>query len=266
MSSVLDIVNEKQNVEYFIRQVFNFYNGKINIFNKAILKIDWVGKYGCDVGGTTRNPNIVEIYPLVTYRYFKDSQYLFYYNLIVSIIHELHHVDQVICYPKLKNNPMYLQYIENSVDIETYIYIANHQQEILENFGFQDNNSYDTYRSMVNNLEMGRLYKRRNYLTHLISILQDIIYHECHPMLDKVIEVFYDTSSNLVLFINDLELLIKQGNDACPVEVLNSVFEDQFFKYSLREASTSFNYNSNNNVYELRIKSKGMNVLCNRRV
>ena len=74
-----------QYVNEFIYKVFNYYNGRINIFNPAVLHIEWVRKMNSENGATTRNPNVITIFPRVIQRYFPDP-YWFYYNIILCII------------------------------------------------------------------------------------------------------------------------------------------------------------------------------------
>ena len=81
------MINEKfiNETNQFIERVFNYYNGRINTFNKAILKIEWVITPSRIIG-QTRNPNIVTIYPLVVY-YIAQNDFMMKYLLIESVIH-----------------------------------------------------------------------------------------------------------------------------------------------------------------------------------
>ena len=82
--------------ENFIRSVFNYYNGRINIFNKAILCIDWVIKRD-DVAGYSTQPNIVYIFPR-TLMIISNNEDVFKFNIIMTVIHELYHTDQDVVY------------------------------------------------------------------------------------------------------------------------------------------------------------------------
>ena len=172
-------ISERPRIEEFTIKVFNLYNGRINVFNKpAKLNIEWALRYNSNNGGSARNPSNITIYPEVIRRAVAD-EYHFWYNLIVCVIHELFHVDQVICYPKLMYDEAYKNIIESAVEMETYLFIANHQYEIAQSIGFDDRIRYDQYYDAIKDkFETGRLYQRRDYHSHMISVLQDMLFTE----------------------------------------------------------------------------------------
>lgn len=261
---MIDIFQNREIIDNFIQAVFNYYNGVINVFNyPAKLIIDWAARYDSDVGGSTRNPNIVYIYPMVTYRHTIKSDYWYFYNLLVSIIHELHHIDQVICYPKLYN-VNYQTHIENCVELETYLYIANHQKEIEDKFGIVDTVPYNKYHLAYEMFEDGYMYQRKTYQTHLISILQDILYMERCDVIDTFANLLYDPYARITMHINDKALMLKSGNNACPLDILNDTFEQEFFRFAIREATTALN-KVEDDLFDLHIRCSGSNVMCYKR-
>ena len=247
MNNYID--NNRERVAAFITKVFNFYNGRINIFNPAKLYIDFGSHMNSDNGGTSRNPNIVTVFPKVIERHM-DNTYDLYYNFIVTVIHELYHCDQNINYIRLSHDLEYKKFIEYPVEMNTYLYIANHQREILENFGVQDVVKYSDYYPTIEPIfENGQLYQRRTYLTHMISILRDITYAESNPVIVTFTEAFNDMNSVIEIHLNDLRFCLKDGIYCMPVAQLNEILEKEFFQYNLRSAYTEINkYPPNNYI------------------
>ena len=229
-----------QYVNEFIYKVFNYYNGRINIFNPAVLHIEWVRKMNSENGATTRNPNVITIFPRVIQRYFPDP-YWFYYNIILCIIHELHHVDQDISFVRMATDAMYVHNIEAVVEMDTYLYMANHQREIAEQFGFQDIIPYNKYYESAKGLfETGELFIRRDYRMHMISILKDFLNCDNHPLIAKFDTAFIDPTTKIDVIINDKMFTLKDKELCMPVAQLNSILEEEFFKYNLRYAELNF--------------------------
>ena len=131
-------------IKNFITEVFNYYNGKINIFSLAVLNID-LGWYNGPWLGVTRFPNIVTVYPVsaacsVDNRrgmLFNDRLNMFKYYIIQTIVHELHHVDQDFIRYRSSRDSL----VEKEVKEETYLYLLGHKQE-LEKFGVDTSSKY----------------------------------------------------------------------------------------------------------------------------
>ena len=83
-----DIIITQQQMNEFITNAFNYFNGRINIFNKARLIINWCNMESSCTGGLTTNPNCVTIFPCVIERY-SSTEIDFLLNVILIIIHEL---------------------------------------------------------------------------------------------------------------------------------------------------------------------------------
>lgn len=229
-----------QKVNEFICKVFNYYNGRINIFNPAVLRIEWAIRHTSATGANTRNPNVVTVFPRVIERHFHEPHW-FYYNIILCIIHELYHIDQDISFIRMTREPDYVRSIEAVVEMESYLYIANHQHELAEQFGFEDVIPYNEYYNAVkDSYETGALFVRKNYRTHMRSILKDLLNCEEHVVINNFDNAFTDPNSKISVIINNLMFVLKDGNLCMPVLQLNQILEEQFFQYSLRFAELNF--------------------------
>ena len=256
---------DKQYVNTFITRAFDYLNGRVNIFNyPAKLEIDWTTNRGSNVGAHSGNPNLIIIYPAVVRRLFEDD-YLFYYNLVICVIHELLHADQVIDYVEMTKNPRYLADIENSVEFESYLFIANNQIALEQAIGFRDNFQFNSYPKAIEIYETGHTFRRRDYRTHIISILQDMTREHTSILIDNISHIFMDPNSMLTMIINDKILDIKIGLECCPLVVLNNLLYEEFFKYNYRAASVQFkNIIEDNSTIRciLIIQTDGRNILC----
>ena len=238
----MDTIDKNRDfIDRFIHSVFDFYNGKINIFNPAVLHIEYANLWNSPNGGTSRNPNIITIFPHVIERHVGSNQYNILYNIIVTIIHELYHTDQSISYLRMTYDIGYRNYIENVVEMSTYLYIANHQREIYENFGLIDRTNYKDYYPLIAPMfENGQLYQRRDYYTHMIYLLQEILYAEHHEMIDIFSKAFLDENSVIDIKINNLQFTLKDGLYCMPIIQLNEIMENEYFRYNLRKATTEY--------------------------
>lgn len=254
------MIYDKEEVNRFILSVFDYYNGRINPFNIARLKIEWSHQYGSTNGATSRNPNIITVYPLVLNRYFKD-EYWFKFNIINCIIHELTHTDQQINFLRMKSDISYRTLIENITEMETFLYMSNHRIEIQRVFGLNYNNMDPYYPALYSSgLETGYMYIRRNYFTHMISMLQEITHSENNPIIELFCKVFNDANSVIIMNINNKEFTLKDQLHCMPLLQLNGIMEEEFYKYDLRSANSSMNQLSQN-VYYLSIDTKCKNIM-----
>ena len=240
-----ELLAESANINKFITRVFNYYNGKINVFNnQARLDIEWMDLLDRSTGAISMNPDIVVVYPSITHR-FCHTRYWFYYNTIVSIIHELFHIDQIICYPNMLK-PMYNMSIEAPVELNTYMYMAGHQRELLQQFNFTDVVAFDTYYDTIKDqFDLGYQYHRRNYKTHMICILQDMLYVDKHPFIDKFIEIFDNPESVIDISIGDDIIRLKDKLLCCPLKQLNDFLYDRYFKYNFRGSDADITRHTN---------------------
>ena len=246
-------------VNEFIEKIFNFYNGKINRFNTARLHIEWANLYNSTIGGQTMNPDIVYIFPTVLMRQFTDP-YFFWFNTLVSTIHELFHIDQDINFLQM-SNPEYCRLIESAVEIETYLYIANHQIEIAQNIGFQDRTPPDIYYpSIASTFETGRLYKRRNYFSHCLNMIRQMMFITDNDITREFTSKFHDPQSIINIKINNCFFTLKDKMQCMPIQQLNDIMYNEFFKYTLQSSSIDL-YNMDDNITLLEINPQCTNLM-----
>lgn len=247
---MMDLCTNK--INDFILRVFNFYNGRINICNRARLQIEWINNH-TSVAGSTKNPNVVIIYPLVIEKY-SDSEYKFYYIILETIIHELHHIDQVINYPLMVCDTNYLARIECAVEEQTAIYIANNKQEIFENFGINIDYINSTILNNINKYA-GFSYNRRRYIDHLIIILREIDALSSSKELCNYICNFNEYKR---IIININGSTIDRYDD---ISLTNQFFYDNYFKYSLFQNVNMVFNECNNELYITITFTPGYNMV-----
>ena len=159
----------------FIIKVFNYYNGRINVINKAILDINWCNLNMCNAGGFSRLPNIVIINPMVILRFHEYNEYISKVQIIETIIHELYHTDQLINYNLYISDINFNRFIEHSCELETSIYIAGHRQEIYNIFGIDVNIDKNQYNKIINYWYYpGIEYRRRYFYDHVFMCIDNL--------------------------------------------------------------------------------------------
>ena len=242
-------------VESFINKVFNFYNGRINVCNPATLYIEWAELRSSSNGGTTLNPNIVVIYPSVIKRY-AANRFHFFYLILETIIHELFHIDQVIDYLRTVYDIEYLKYIEYAVETQTALYIVDHRQEICQKFGLDISADSDFYRGLINKYSMGNTYHRKDYITHFICILREILGYS--GLFDHDYEAIKNNiqsrSGAIIVKINNNVIEIQRGDKLASINDINNFFYSNYFYGNYRK-STLVNFNT--------IFTKGSPVIIN---
>ena len=85
--------------------------------------------------GVTTTAKIVRIFPMVIARCVRNKNQL-KSMLLVTIIHELYHVDQYIVPSRLEYDQEYVKSIEFPVEFMTWCYILNHEYEISQFIDF----------------------------------------------------------------------------------------------------------------------------------
>ena len=170
--------NFRDYINDFIYKVFNYYNVKINIFNKAVLRIDWVNHYGKidKVLAYSAPPNKIVIFPNII-RASINNMYNLMINIIECIIHELYHTDQLIDYTRMvTGHSDYVYSIEAPVEVETNLYILNHIKEIYDIFGVDISMDYNVFLGRYKRYDVGFRYIRRDYLSHLLVCFKGALF------------------------------------------------------------------------------------------
>lgn len=164
--------NIKNEINAFACNVFNYYNGKININNLAVLKINWLDAVNDSRSGYTKLPNLVVIQPRVIEKVV-DTLSQFKSVLLMVIIHELHHVDQYIDYQLLTDNN-YRWSIECPVELMTMSYISMNAMEINNIFGVTVTTDANFYNEYLKDFYCGYLYKRKTEIDQIYLLIKSI--------------------------------------------------------------------------------------------
>jgi hypothetical protein len=248
-------------INNFIIKVFNYYNGRINPVNKAVLDINTANQMNSSEGGHSGLPNLVTIHPSVISRFYSTTEEI-KMSIISTIIHELYHTDQLINYQLYKADINYNRTIEHACELETIIYIAGHANEINNLFGLNISIDKNMYEKCINYYYMpGLRYQRRYYHDHIFMCIDNI----CG--LDKSTgETLY---SDIVNAINThKDIIIKINNDIIRVSYNNTLisiedFNNIMIKYrctGLYKCNMQIDYD-NGNVY-MTINAELKNIMC----
>jgi hypothetical protein len=235
-----------QTIEKFIRYVFDYYNGRINIFNPARLIIEWAAKYKYNTkdAGYSRLPNVVIINPNVVIRAAQDLPN-FKYILIETIIHELYHTDQIISYTMLdmygNDDASYRAAMESATEIQTLLYIANNLPEIQNKFKIKVDMSDDYVNSNLAVYEQFRFpYHRRRFEDHLFMLI-DACVRDSKENRIKILNtirycICYKKSITVTINGDTLPVQIAPASPTekpyiAPISTVNDFFYDHIFKY-----------------------------------
>lgn len=252
-------------INNFIIKVFNYYNGKINSFNRCTLEIEWAEKLNSKILGQTQNPNMVVIYPKVILRGCKTFPF-FIYMIIHVVIHELHHADQFILYTQMGDNEQYTFSIEAPVVRETAKYILSHLDEIewlSDNIVHRSLLDLDSlYEESISNLSYD--YFKRDIRSHIVMGLTEILGVKYGDRMDAVLERINECmegKKNLIIEINGLRyMIIASGNIVTDVDMFNSFIRYEYFgKTVLTSHSQLF---EGNRSYIIKINSNNKDLMC----
>ena len=240
---------DKLQIDQLIIGAFNYFNGRINTFNRARLFINW-----CDLRKTNDialgqydNPNCVTIYPNHIINFYSEykASYI-YFIFIQTIIHELYHADQCIDDVMYHTDQSYHDYIENSVQFKTNEFIYNNINDILNTFGTylgKDNKNAlleITSNNIMNN-KTTTLYQRQNYLDHLLSIICEMYEYKGHNgscsiavYISIIVEYFNEPKSTITISINGKYFTIKNHEYIARVDILNDFLYNAYYCYNVR--------------------------------
>lgn len=237
-------------VNTIITNVFNYFNGRVNIFQKARLYINWCSVQGSSNGGLTTNPNCVIIYPRVIERY-SNSKEEFTINIILIVIHELYHIDQCIIFNRMEIDKAYHDMIENTVEVESTSYLYNHIHEINEEFNLNIRLNSNKIGYLINFFSDGNLYHRAKYLDHLISLITELFnYQYCveNNILQLITQYYNTSNSKIIIEINNNTLVVKENDAIVNVNILNDFMFDNFYRYNYIAHCEGCVYGENNEL------------------
>jgi hypothetical protein len=226
----------------FCYGVFNYYNGKINKINyPAVLQIEWAELQGSTIAGASVNPNVVYLYPRVILRYVKShfddmriKQNELMCMIIETIIHELYHVDQIIDYPKMVMDDQYKTEIEQATELQTMTYIANHAQEIYDNFGVGVRPMSGIMGDLIPKYHAE--YHRRKYVDHVIVILKELMNGNEESMIEFIERIvrenFEAYNGHIIIHAGDKSLIIQDGMYNASIDEINNFIWEHYYKYN----------------------------------
>lgn len=249
--------------DYYIQMLFRYYNGRINILNKAVLHIDYAMIMSSESLGTTTNPNIVTIYVGIIRRFASDA-FEFYYMICETIIHELFHCDQDIDFTRMKYDERYRDMIEFAVEQQTTLYIATHLNEIAE-FGLAIDPGYTRFRLDWCNKLPYSPYHRKFYVDQILFTFTEMIQttlsdRKITELRGDFLEVLNDPKGEFVFKFNGKVLVVKDKDYTIDLETYNNRVYEYFFKYNYRRSGVE--YTRDDNVIIIDITNDGSNVMC----
>ena len=265
----------KFSVDDFITYLFNTFNGRINICNPAVLDICHLDR-GAKLG-ETKFPGIVIINEMSLIKLSKNIKE-FIVLAMETIIHELHHDDQVLMSTRVNTDSDYTKSLEVSVEFMTYSYIMNNLNAIIKCINdyfemqyitMQDVQQYlvnytNTRSAYSNSLNKWYQYNRTDQYDHiLVSVLNMLGYNEFGKDITNLLyKVFEDESSTVFFIINDKECPIRfmsTDGEMCLIDMVafNEFIYDAYFKYDyhgLRKKDCEL-LECENNVFIFKLKT-----------
>ena len=259
-------------IEAFIRKVFNYYNGRINVINyPAILHVEWANLYGKTIAGHSYLPNNVVIYPMIIARYYQANTSQFYSHIIETVIHELYHMDQIIDYNLTRYSEQYVDQIERAVETQTALYMLQNQQEIAENFGIYIDE--DDIRFLLSSAQYAYTsyvpYRRKRYQDQLISLISDVGFPGVqHSVFENIMPLYIDidtiiTTGNgsILLYLNEGAIYAQKNGGRLSIWQLNEFFNDNYYRYHVH-ALPSVDWKFEDNQMTIKISTNGANVMA----
>lgn len=249
----------------FIIKVFNYYNGKINVINKATLDINWANLMMCNAGGYSRLPNIVIVNPMVIYRFYNYNEFIIKANIIETIIHELYHTDQLINYTLYISDVNYTRFIENACEIQTALYMIGHIQEIYNAFGI-DLGQYDKigYNKFMARYSLpGIRYQRRYYYDHIFMCIDDIcnLDQQVASRIYNFIKDNVNTKNDIIININGERIDVCFNGNLMPIDEFNTIIS-KYVCTGVHGVKHEIKYYKDSSDMIINIETKILNLMC----
>lgn len=253
-----------EEINDFIIKVFNYFNGRINVVNKAVLDINWANLIMCRDGGYSRLPNIVVINPMVINRYYgDDSGFKVKACIIETIIHELYHTDQLINYALYMSDINYNKFIEHACEVQTAIYMAGHIQEICNVFGINGGMSFVYDKCMAYWDLPGVHYQRRYYYDHLFMCIDDM-YGMDKSTAQAIYEIIKDNVENkrdIIISINNERFNFCLNGALSDINQFNN-FISKYVCTGLHTASFNISYYKDSKKLIIDLNTEVLNLMC----
>ena len=249
----------------FIIKVFDYYNGRINIINKAVLDINWANQMTSNVGGFSRLPNIVIVNPMVIIRFYNNDEAAIKIALIEVIIHELYHSDQILNYKLYASDVNYNRYIEHSCEFQTILYVAAHLQEIYNVFGVDAYvSSKKDYNKWLNYWDIpGASYLRRYYYDHIFMCIDDMcaINKEIVSDVYQFIKDNIENKDDIIININDEIINVCLNGILMPIDEFNNKIR-KYVCTGIHNVSHQITYGMDTKEMVIDIKTEVLNLMC----
>ncbi len=252
---------EFKQLEKFIWKVFNYYNGRINIINKAVLDINWVNLMGINAGGYSVLPNIVCINPMVAIRYYGHDEFLIKVCIIETIIHELYHTDQIINYRLYMADADYNKYIEHACETQTAIYMAGHTKEFSDIFGLEI--YIDDYDKIIKYWDRCGVHYQRRYLhDHIFMCFDNLCGFgigasaKYQAMLDAI-----KNNKNITINFNGKNIPICINGKLINIEEFNNIMLP-YWRASILDFSSNIIKDEEGNIVGSITVNNCLNIMC----
>lgn len=249
----------------FINKVFNYYNGKINIINKAVLDINWCNLLICDAGGYSRLPNIVVINPNVIIRYYGEyGDTRIKIAIIETIIHELYHTDQLINYTLYVSDANYNKFIEHACEVQTAIYIAGNIQEIYNIFGINVQLSNKAYNNCMTYWDQpGVIYQRRYYHDHIFMCIDDMcnLNIEAAPKIHQFITDSVLAKNDIIININNEIMPVCLNGESMHINKFNEIIS-KYICTGIHYVKHEVTYYKDPHKLIINIETEVLNLMC----
>lgn len=271
MKQKFEIFNEKYTIHYlnsFINQVFNYFNGHINICNPSEIEAIYIKDSSANQAANTWYPNKIKIYPYTIYNYSQNFDE-FCVLIVESIIHELYHADQIIFMDRvMRGDVEYINNIESAVEFMTYSYIMNNlsfiQYAIAQYYAVID--IEDIKRYCCNKPSaIYYPYERKTYVDHILLSLPAMIPSLSSLYISELMPYFEDENSKIIFMLNGNFLTIKDGNNFEDINIFNHFIYEYYCKFNHTKLSkiddVSLSLQDDNSIV-FRIKFKGFNDMA----
>lgn len=254
-------IENREEINTFINNVFNYYNGRINRIIPSIIEINWCILENSTNAGVTTTAKIVRIFPMVIARCVRSKNQL-KSMLLVTIIHELYHVDQYIIPSRLEYDQEYVKSIEFPVEFMTWCYILNHEYEISQFIDF--NFSIKGIMDFINTYSLNQYrYHRTTYIDYLCCVIDDICRffdNEFYNYIKTILCEAFNSDKDMKLIINNNSIFIKKNNIYEDIKKVQIFLHNNYFMNRCRcDASVEV---TNKNDVVINIQAKMYNVMA----
>jgi len=220
---------QRKEVNDFITEVFNTFNGIVNPINIAILDINWADLANTNAGGYSKTPNVVIINAAVLLRYNDYDEQCVKSCIVETVIHELFHCDQIIDYRRYGSDADYTSYIEHSCQVMTYLFMSTNANFINKLLGFEIDP--EIYKNCLIYWQVpGVYYARRTYIDHVYMCLSQLSYFSGDELqvLYETLEESFCSPNSFTLVINGEYIWVKKDYTFMSIYDLNNIL----IKYS----------------------------------